>query len=242
MTPWTSAQAQEAMARAPIVALDELCAPGAVLVVAPHPDDESLGCGGLIALAAQAGRTAVAAVLTDGDASHPGSHRFPRHKLAALRKAEVREATNRLGSSVRLACLHARDGHLRMQEAQAAAWLTGLCRTHGVATVFAPWAADPHPDHKAASRVAFTAAQACGARLLAYPIWGLTLPAEAPVGAEWPCLRLDVTDVLDRKANAIAAHRSQTTALIDDDPQGFRLTPEDLARHLQPFEPYLWIR
>ena len=242
MTEWTSAQAREAMACAPIVALDELCGLGAVLVVAPHPDDESLGCGGLIALAARAGRTVVAAVLTDGGGSHPLSRRFPHHKLVALRTAEVREAANRLGASVHIACLQARDGDLRSREAEAAAWLTGLCRTHGVATVLTTWAADPHPDHKAAFHVAFTAARACGARLLAYPIWGLTLPAQAAAGAEWPCLRLDISDVLDRKANAIAAHRSQTTALIDDDPKGFRLTPEDLARHLQPFEPYLRIR
>jgi hypothetical protein len=41
------------------------------------------------------------------------------------------------------------------------------------------------------------------------------------------------------KQQAIAAYRSQTTNLIDDDPEGFRLTPEMLANFAHPWEVYL---
>ena len=47
--------------------------------------------------------------------------------------------------------------------------------------------------------------------------------------------------MLARKRAAIAAHRSQTTALIDDDTGGFRLSQADMARHLGPFEVFIRI-
>lgn len=55
-----------------------------------------------------------------------------------------------------------------------------------------------------------------------------------PVG-----LRLDVSQHLAAKAAAIAAHRSQTTDFIDDDPEGFRLAPDMIARFQGPYEVFL---
>jgi hypothetical protein len=51
--------------------------------------------------------------------------------------------------------------------------------------------------------------------------------------------RLDTTRHLPAKRRAIAAHRSQTTDLIDDDPNGFRLPDEFLALFTRPFEVFL---
>ena len=48
-----------------------------------------------------------------------------------------------------------------------------------------------------------------------------------------------MTEVLPRKRFAIAAHRSRTTGLIDDDPGGFRLSPAVLAQLDTPWEIYL---
>lgn len=45
--------------------------------------------------------------------------------------------------------------------------------------------------------------------------------------------------MLELKLQAIAAYRFQTTDLIDDDPEGFRLTPEMLANFIHPWELYL---
>ena len=47
--------------------------------------------------------------------------------------------------------------------------------------------------------------------------------------------------MLARKRSAVAAHRSQTTALIDDDPGGFRLSEADLARHLGGYEVFMQV-
>ena len=57
----------------PIGTLDDVIGPSAPLILAPHPDDESLGCGGLIAACCAAARPPVVAILTDGSQSHPGS-------------------------------------------------------------------------------------------------------------------------------------------------------------------------
>jgi LmbE family N-acetylglucosaminyl deacetylase len=70
---------------------------GPTLVVAPHQDDESLGCGGTIALLRAAGVPVRVLFISDGSGSHPGSRRYPPQALTALRNAEAREALALLG-------------------------------------------------------------------------------------------------------------------------------------------------
>ncbi len=240
---WTAQRAREAFATAPEVTLDGLCLGGRLLVVAPHPDDETLGCGGLIASAAAAGRAVTVAALTDGEASHPKSSTYPSDRLARLRRSELGLALDQLtGPHVQLAAFGAADGRLNKCEGQAQAWLAGLATLEPFDAVFVTWAADPHPDHQAAFRIASRQAAAWGAALFAYPIWGLTLPDDADAGLSEPCVKLDVTAMLPQKRAAIAAHRSQTTNLIDDDPEGFRLSRADLERHLGRYEVFLRMR
>src|SRR3984893_10953906 len=57
----------------PVADLDQIFGTGGIVVVAPHPDDETLGCGGLIALASQLGRNIQVVVISDGVGSHPNS-------------------------------------------------------------------------------------------------------------------------------------------------------------------------
>jgi hypothetical protein len=68
-----------------------------------------------------------------------------------------------------------------------------------------------------------------------YAIWGAALPAATPVDAVGG-FRLEIGRHLARKRRAIDAHRSQTTNLIEDDPNGFRLTGTDLARFVLDHE------
>jgi hypothetical protein len=46
-------------------------------------------------------------------------------------------------------------------------------------------------------------------------------------------------EAMEKKRRAIAAHRSQTTALIDDDPGGFLFSQIDLAHFDLPYEFFL---
>ena len=68
-----------------------------ILVVAPHPDDETLGCGGLLSLSAQTGSTAYIVFVTDGAASHRGSRAWPPARLVAQREREACRALACLG-------------------------------------------------------------------------------------------------------------------------------------------------
>lgn len=227
----------------PFAGLDAL-APGTSLIVAPHPDDESLGCGGLIACLADAGRPPVIVVATDGTGSHPNSIRYPAARLRALREAELRGAVRVLGADpgqahfLRLPDTQApREGPAFTKAAET---IAALARDRAVRTIFATWPHDPHGDHGSAALIAAAAAQLCGARLRFYPVWGWLLPPEQEVEAGPPSgVRLDVAPVLGRKRRAIAAYESQYTAMITDDPAAFRLPADLLAIHDRPFEVYL---
>ncbi len=227
----------------PFGTLDQI-APGTALVLAPHPDDESLGCGGLIAEACLAGRPPLVVVATDGAGSHPRSPSWPAPRLRDQREAETRAA---------VACLGLPHGHLaflRLPDTQAPREgpaferavnrLATLAAAHGCDTILAPWRHDPHCDHEAAWHMARALAAQSGRRLLAYPVWGWLIPPDtvldAPAPEGW---RLPIGPHLQAKALAIRSHRSQYGGLITDDPDGFCLPPALLSVFEAPFEVFL---
>jgi len=233
------------MAALPFAGLDDILAPGPALLLAPHPDDETLGCGGLIAESCALGRELHVLVVTDGTGSHAGSRKWPAHRLKSLREQEARRAVSELGlAAERIGFLGLRDTEAPHDGAAfdaAVSRITTHAAERGARTVLATWRDDPHGDHLAISRMADAVASTIDARLLAYPVWGWTLPPDQPLPDGPPIhgWRLDITRHLAAKRRAIAAHRSQTTDLIDDDPNGFRLTAEFLALFTRPFEVFL---
>ncbi|MCW2867942.1 MAG: methyltransferase protein, partial [Marmoricola sp.] len=68
-----------------------------LVVVAAHPDDESLGAGGLVATAVRAGLTVSLVVATAGEGSHPGSPTHAPADLARRRRQETDAAARALG-------------------------------------------------------------------------------------------------------------------------------------------------
>jgi LmbE family N-acetylglucosaminyl deacetylase len=224
--------------RAPVADLDEVL-PGRFLVLAPHPDDESLGCGGIIAEACARGRPPIVAIMTDGAASHPNSRDYPPARLAELRAREVRNALACLGlPAERLVLLNAPDGdvpHAGVAAVALAARLAVLA--DGCDAILTSWRHDPHGDHVSAWTIARDAAAFTGAALWEYPVWGWTLPfgMELPAQA-WSCRRLDIAKHLAAKRRAIAAHASQLGGVVTDDPEGFVLARDFLALFDRPFE------
>ena len=236
-----------AFRRLPFADLDRITAGRPFLVLAPHPDDESLGCGGLIAEAGARGATAHVAILTDGTRSHPNSKSYPAPRLQALREAEARAAVAALGlPQDRLSFFGLQDAaapHAGANFDAAVSRLAELLAARGIGTIFAPWRHDPHPDHVAAHLIAAAAAWRTGARHLSYPVWGWTLPDEQQLPE--PDLRghrLDIARHLDAKRRAIAAHASQMGEVVRDDPTAFRLPQELLANFDHPYEVFLEVQ
>ncbi|GAC1345449.1 MAG: PIG-L family deacetylase [Acetobacteraceae bacterium] len=240
----TAGEAQRTMAALPVAELPVIIGHGDPLVLAPHPDDESLGCGGLLAEAVARGLQPFVLVLTDGTGSHPNSRSHPPDRLRRLREAEAAEAVAALGLGPdRIGFLRLPDRYAPTTgpyfDAAVAAVLAALARAR-CTTLLAPWQHDPHSDHLAAHHIARAAARQAAIRLLAYPVWGWMLPPETELDGPAPeGWRLDIARHLPAKRRAIAAHRSQLEALIRDDPTGFRLPAALLARFDVPFETYL---
>lgn len=221
---------------------------GPVLVVAPHPDDETLGCGGLIALLRQLGQPVQVLVISDGTQSHPRSQKYPAFRLRALRESETLAALATLGvSPTETTFFRLPDGAVPSATSSEFTAAVTRCyqylRTKSPQTILLPWRLDPHPDHRATWEIVQTAAGQLEdvPRLVEYPIWDWDPEQQGDFAnlhrmSGW---RLEIAAVLAVKRDAIAAYRSQTTNLIDDDPSGFQLTPEMLANFHRPWELYL---
>lgn len=211
-----------------------------VLVVAPHPDDETLGCGGAIALLRSLDCKVQVLVISDGTLSHPRSRKYPAPALRALRESETLAAMSLLGVEASdVTFLGLPDGAIATQPSAQVKDAVAKCCPN---TIFLPLRYDPHPDHRATWQlIQNTLVDLPLPRIIEYPIWDWdtkqrgNLPEPDRVRA-W---RLDISQVVELKQQAIAAYRSQTTNLIDDDPEGFRLTPEMLANFTHPWEVYL---
>jgi LmbE family N-acetylglucosaminyl deacetylase len=234
----------QAIRELPVKDLTDLFSERPVLVIAPHPDDETLGCGGLIAEYQARGQPMHVLVLTDGSGSHPRSRAYPGPHLAALREREARAATATLGLPAdHIHFLGLPDGRaplggprLRSVAVQVAAH----ARERLVGTICVTWEHDPHRDHRAAYRIGRLAAREIGARLLCYPVWGWTVPETARLPAtQVRGGRIEVSRHLGLKERAIACHESQTTGLISDDPGAFRLSPEFLSIFTSRFEVFI---
>jgi LmbE family N-acetylglucosaminyl deacetylase len=229
----------------PIGGLDEIIGSGTCVVLAPHPDDESLGCGGLIAASVAVGRAPLVVILTDGAGSHAGSRAYPPERLRAVRAGEAQAAVATLGlAQDRLVFLREPDTAAPYDGPAFDAVVAKLVRlvrreTH-CSAILAPWRHDPHCDHEAASLIAAAVASAVGIRHVAYPVWGWMMPPDKAVagspGSGW---RLSVETFLPRKRAAIFAHETQYGGLITDDPAGFELPKDLLAVFEGPYETYL---
>ena len=224
--------------------MDRLEVAGPVLVLAPHPDDESLGCGLLLASLWGGGGRAHVACLTDGAASHPGSRSHPPDRLAALRRAEMLEAVARLGGTAAdVTFLGHPDAGLHRVTGLAAE-IGALVDRLGAATLIGPSRLDPHCDHEAAADAAAAVAAARpGLRLLSYAVWsrwhaGGDVPL--PDGAR--ALALDAPDRQPAKRAAIEAHASQAGGVVHDAAEAFAMPEGFAAMFAQGPEPYFEAR
>ena len=169
-----------------------------VLVVAPHPDDESIGCGGAIATHADAGDRVTVVWLTSGGA---GVGSTDPARAREIRETEAVAAAGLLGLTGHI-FLGLPDGDLGSEVTAATTAIAGLVDRIRPGVVYAPHELENHPDHVAAfhaTEVAMTAAPSGGV-LHCYEVW-------TPL--TWFDVVLPIDGQMGRKLEAVGCYRSQ---------------------------------
>lgn len=170
--------------------------PGEVLVLSPHPDDESIGPGGTLRLMVDAGFRVDVLYLTEGAPAGDV-------QLRKTRREEAKIAADILGVRS-LKFLPGQDGDLHLQS-----WLADeVCaaiQSKPYQIIFAPWPYDAQSDHAATFRILRQGLQTIHRQMEVwlYEVWGPLLANRL--------VKIDAT--IDAKRRAIQAHQSQTAQI-----------------------------
>ena len=177
-----------------------------VLVLAPHMDDETVGCGGTIRKMASAGKEVTVLFMTDGRRGDAQIAHATGHERAALeaalmaaRKEEARRACGILGVSAHV-FLDEEDARLRSTASVRQAVSDVLDRVRPD-VVMTPFFTDEHEDHKATAKILLEvlAARRATCLCLAYEVW-------TPL---FPNVLVDISDSAAVKREALQVYRSQ---------------------------------
>ena len=218
--------------------------PKSTLIISPHQDDETLGCGGLIALKRAQNIAVNVLFITDGSASHRWHPDFKNGEIAPVRHQEAIEALQILGvenSSIHF--LDQPDGQLKWVSESVRESIVMQLTTHILAVqpgeIYVTHHHDRSNDHEVAYDLIKVAIQRSGLMvdLLEYPIWILWKPLlfrdlspRELLGAK----RLSIGTVMPQKRQALKAYRSQYTPIGETTstvlPKGF------LWRFFLPYE------
>lgn len=173
-----------------------------VLVISPHPDDESIGCGGTVRKHVEDGDMVFVVFLTSGE---KGGHGRSEEETIQVREREARTAAELLGIE-EIAFFHLPDGAVCATPAAVSQlrkrlleWLPEL--------VYVPHLNEMHADHRAAVRIvkrSFQGIKCDGTRVLMYEIWTPLQHIDEIV---------DITPYVELKRAAIRAHRSQCAVM-----------------------------
>lgn len=208
------------------------------IVIAPHFDDEVLGCGGTILMKRAAGAALAVVFMTDGRKSH--RHLMPEAELCRVRSAEALAAGRVLGIDPGYICmLGYEEGQLEAHKKAATEAVRRILREIRPEELFMPYRADGNCDHVATNHIARAALKDAGlvCRVYEYPIWAwhhwpwsrVHLGSRSDIVHVLPqtllanlllLLRVNtatpIGHVLASKRVALGEYRSQMTRLIDD--------------------------
>lgn len=180
-----------------------------VMVFAPHPDDEVLGCGGSLIHHVLVGDQLTVVYMTSGDA---GSQHIPKEQLASIREKEARSSCSLLGITD-LVFLRNPDGYLEYGQSSLVT-LINLIRDRKPELIYLPHQHDAHKDHRATHELVLEARvraagpwfQECQGRpwqvamALAYEVW---TPLQQYTRV------VDITSYMNMKLAALNLHQSQ---------------------------------
>ncbi|MET4539572.1 LmbE family N-acetylglucosaminyl deacetylase [Arthrobacter bambusae] len=212
------------------------------VVLAAHPDDESLGAGGFLARLHGAGAEVDMILCTAGEASHPDSPTTTPEQLAAVRLTEFSAALSGLAPSATWRFLELPDGQLAANADHIAAAIRESVagRTAEEIVILAPYRSDGHTDHDTLGSVAADVATKGGYGLLEYPIWyWLWAGTNDATWNGWVRVPLSHEEQ-QAKAKAMHAHASQTEPLSGQPGDETLLSGTFLEHFERPWETFAW--
>jgi LmbE family N-acetylglucosaminyl deacetylase len=214
-----------------------------IVVFAPHPDDETLGCGGTLAKRLREGFEVWIVVLTRGQNLMSvvfGIYDSPNpDQVCEIRREETRQATKILGvPGENLIFWDYDDGALDAQEEDALEQMLNILREKKPGEVYCTNQYEGHPDHKAASSVVRKACALHGspAKLYEYII-GLKHGTSVDDIQE-PIEEIDISAELSLKREAVNVFKSHLDVLSDVQPHPV-FSEDDIASFLQPVESFV---
>ncbi len=194
---------------------------GPVLVLAPHPDDETMGCGGTLALHADQGDPIHVLFVCSGIQGDPDAY-FPRESVTAIREEEARAAGAELGvgrftflgypdnlseadfGAVFVGLPTGAEAQRRALVAGFAEKLAGIVSSERPTTVYYPWEGELNPDHWAigqAVRLLLSTRPDLrdAANWMGYDVWTPSAPDTV----------VDISSTAETKRRAVLCYRSQ---------------------------------
>jgi len=192
-----------------------------IIVFAPHPDDETFGCGGTIAKEVSDGNFVHIAFLTDGRNSHKsvlGIQRNPDpEEVKAIRREEARTVASLLGvGDGDLTFMDYVDDYLNEQIPLATERVRNILASVEPNAIFVPDERDLHRDHQATNTIVKSALGGWSSQvdLYKYLIWFDSEHESASPTKGDSLVHIDISAYLELKRKAIATYRSQTALLF----------------------------
>ena len=184
--------------------------PRRTIVVVPHPDDEVLGAGGIIAMQSAAAVRIDVLAVTNGEAAYPDVDPATLAELRRKEQGAALAALARPAPSVQR--LDLGDGRVLDHEDDLYELLGRIVLPGDL--LVAPWKQDHHCDHEAVGRAAARVADEIGCSLAASLFWAWQ-HTDPTAEAEAAIRRLDLdADVLSCRDTAMACHRTQVAHVV----------------------------
>jgi LmbE family N-acetylglucosaminyl deacetylase len=173
-----------------------------VLVVAPHQDDEAIGCGGVLCLQTRSGNAAAIVMLQDGADGFEATG-MNRQQMTEMRNEESRQAAKAAGLTEPPVFLN--HASLAESVAQAAGQVRAIIAERKVDVVFIPFVLDAHPDHRWANIILAEALKnvSWNVRVLGYEVWGMCIPNVLVI----------IDDVIEEKKKMLSCFEWANTAV-----------------------------
>ena len=180
-------------------------APGNVLVVAPHPDDDVIGAGGMMALLARNSSAVFSLYVTDGRNSRAALPAAAKKKMAMVRRREALAALKTVKACGAVFFDYGSEELRDTKRGEALKAIREVFLFFRPEAVYIPAPLDRHPTHQTVLRLALAALRSIrgfAPRLFGYSIWGGVYGVKG-------LNTVDISSVVNLKKKAIRMHRSQ---------------------------------